>query len=485
MDACGNRCGGRSRSGIELWWAQGAATTGTVTATLRRHQTQRQLQSRDIRMCHRRSPVAPLVAGNTNGVNGACANGTDTAAYSFNVTTTARPIRGVRCGGLRNRTHTPGSGYTERAELLQGSGGDAVTIVFTDRLVPTVTSLPLNGTLSGTQDWALIGIELRYGTSVPMSDIDGVPASHAYGNVVIGANGSRTFAIRNVGNDDLDVSDVSLVGGDAGQFAITQGGSTPFTVAPGATHNLDVQFSPTSAGPKATTLRLTSDDPDENPFDVSLSGTGITPPEIDVSPASQSYGNVLIGTNATRTVTIRNLGGADLQVSASTLTGGDAGQFAITQGGAPFTLGPGATRNLDVRFTPTSGGLKSTTLRLTSTDADESPLDVALSGTGTTAPEIDVVPASHNYGTTLIGATATRRLPSGTSATRTCRSPAQTWSVARPASLPSRSEAEPSRSRRVQRTTSTCGLRRHPQGRRARRCSWPATTATRTHLACR
>ena len=177
---------------------------------------------------------------------------------------------------------------------------------------------------------------------------------------------------------------------------------------PAATHNVDVRFSPTSAGPKTTTLRLTSDDPDESPFDVALSGTGITPPEIDVSPASHSYGDVLIGTNATQTIAIRNLGGADLQVSASTLVGGDAGQFAITQGGAPFTLGPGATRNLDVRFTPTSGGLKSATLRLTSTDADESPFDVALSGTGTTAPEIDVAPTSHNYGTTLIGATASR-----------------------------------------------------------------------------
>jgi hypothetical protein len=403
-----NQCAGRSQVGLDLWWAQGNATTGTVTATLAAAPTTASIVVSRYSGVAPTTPVALLVSGNTNGINGGCANGTDSSAYSFNVTTTQTNSVVLGVVGLRSRTHTPGSGYTERAEILQSSGGDAVTIVFTDRMVPTVTSLPLNGTLSGTQDWAVIGVELRYGTSVPMSDIDGVPASHAYGNVVIGANGSRTFAIQNVGNDDLDVSDVSLVGGDAGQFAITQGGSTPFTVAPGATHNLDVQFSPTSAGPKATTLRLTSDDPDESPFDVALSGTGITPQEIDVSPVSHSYGDVLIGTNATRTVTIRNLGGADLQVSASTLTGGDAGQFAITQGGAPFTLGPGATRNLDVRFTPTSGGLKSTTLRLTSTDADESPLDVALSGTGTTAPEIDVVPTSHNYGTTLIGATATQ-----------------------------------------------------------------------------
>jgi hypothetical protein len=240
-----------------------------------------------------------------------------------------------------------------------------------------------------------------------MSDINGVPSTYAYGNVVIGANGSRTFTISNVGNDTLDVSDVSLVGGDAGEFAITQGGA-PFAVAPGGAHNLDVRFSPTSAGAKATTLRLISDDPDESPFDVALSGTGVTPTDIDVSPTSHNYGNVLVGTNAARTFAIRNLGGADLQVSASTLVGTDAGQFAITQGAAPFTVAAGATHNLDVRFAPTSGGPKSATLRLTSNDPDESPIDVVLTGTATTAPEIDVTPTAQNYGLVVINTTSSR-----------------------------------------------------------------------------
>ncbi len=295
-----NRCGGRSQVGFDLWWAQGNATTGTVTSTLTAAANTASIAVARYSGVAPTSPVALLVSGNTNGINGACVNGTDNAAYSFNVTTTQTNSVVLGVVALRNRTHTPGAGYTERAELLQGAGGDAVTIVFTDRLVPTATSVPLNGTLSGAQDWAVIGVELRYGTTVPMSDIDNVPTSQAYGNVVIGANATHTFAVRNVGNDDLDVSDIDLVGGDAGQFAVTQG-DAPFTVAPGGTHNVDVRFSPTSAGPKTTTLRLTSDDPDESPFDVALSGTGITPPEIDVSPASQSYGDVLIGTNATRT----------------------------------------------------------------------------------------------------------------------------------------------------------------------------------------
>ena len=68
---------------------------------------------------------------------------------------------------VRNRTHTPGTGYTERAEVAQGKGQDTVRIALVDRAVPVATSLPLNGTLSGPADWAVIGVELRPDSSGP------------------------------------------------------------------------------------------------------------------------------------------------------------------------------------------------------------------------------------------------------------------------------------------------------------------------------
>jgi hypothetical protein len=62
---------------------------------------------------------------------------------------------------MRSATHTPGSGYAEPAEMIQGTGGNTVKIALVDRAVPTSTSLPLNGTLSGAVDWAVIGVQLR------------------------------------------------------------------------------------------------------------------------------------------------------------------------------------------------------------------------------------------------------------------------------------------------------------------------------------
>jgi hypothetical protein len=107
------------------------------------------------------NPVAPLVAGNTNGVNGACTNGIDSANYSFNVTTNQPNAVVFGAVAMRTKTNTPGAGYTERAEMTQDSGSNMVSIALVERAVPTATSLPLNGTLSGAVDWAVIGVQLR------------------------------------------------------------------------------------------------------------------------------------------------------------------------------------------------------------------------------------------------------------------------------------------------------------------------------------
>jgi hypothetical protein len=156
------QCAGRNQTGIELWWARGSATTGTVTATLATAPNTALIVVSRYSGVASTDPIGLAVAGNSNGINGACSNGTDGSAYSFNVTTTRN--NSVIVGGvaIRSKTHTPGSGYIERGELVEGSSNsDMVTIAISDRTVPSITSLPLNGTLSGAVDWAVIGVELR------------------------------------------------------------------------------------------------------------------------------------------------------------------------------------------------------------------------------------------------------------------------------------------------------------------------------------
>ena len=317
----------------------------------------------------------------------------------------------------------------DASEFAMTSGGAPFTIAPGTTYTLDIRLAPTSGGLKTTtlrltnddQDEAIVDVVLN-GTAITAPEIAAAPMAHDYHVLWVGAAASRTVTIRNGGSADLHVTETSLVGGEASEFVITSGGA-PFTVVPGATHTLDVHFVPTSAGPKTTTLRLTSDDQDEATVDVALSGTGILPPDLDVTPTPHDFGEVLvgttdvvIGTTASRTFVIRNLGGVDLQVSATSLAGDETGEFAITSGGAPFTVVPGATHTLDVRFAPTSGGPKTTVLRLTSDDPDEAIVDVPLSGTATTAPELAVTPTLHDFGEVLVG---TPDVIVGTTASRT------------------------------------------------------------------
>jgi hypothetical protein len=319
-------------------------------------------------------------------------------------------IRNVGSGRLAVTVTGLEGGQTDEFAITKGSAPFTVepgaTHSLDVRFSPTsggtkTTTLRLT---SDDPDESPLDVALS-GTATTAPDIDLVATSHNFGDVLVGATASRTFGIRNVGSANLQVTAATLVGGVAGEFAIARGGA-PFTIAPGATHNLDVRFAPISGGPKTTTLRVTSDDADESTVDLVLSGVATTAPDVEVLPALQGYGDVLVSTTASRTVAIRNVGSANLHVTTTSLVGGVPGEFAITSGGAPFTIAPGATHNLEVRFAPTSGGPKTTTLRVTSDDADEGTVDVALTGNATTAPEIDLSPTSHEYGEVLVGTVA-------------------------------------------------------------------------------
>ena len=131
-------------------------------------------------------------------------------------------------------------------------------------------------------------------------------------------------------------------------------------------------------------------------------------PDIAASPVSWDYGSVLLGNFADKTFAISNAGNATLNVTATTLTGANASQFAIQSGGGAFSLAPAASRDIVVRFNPTSAGSKSANLSLSSNDPDEDPLLVALTGL-CTKPDISVAPPSVTV-TLAAGHTTTQTL---------------------------------------------------------------------------
>ena len=103
--------------------------------------------------------------------------------------------------------------------------------------------------------------------------IDGV-STVDFGNVSISGDNSHTFTIRNLGTADLTGLGITIDGTNAGDFTITASPTAP--VVPGGSTTFTVKFSPTVLDTCSAVLHITSNDADENPFDIALTGTGIT-----------------------------------------------------------------------------------------------------------------------------------------------------------------------------------------------------------------
>src|SRR5262249_53789565 len=138
-------------------------------------------------------------------------------------------------------------------------------------------------TVNGRANFALA----RYRASSAAAstpDIDTAPASLAFGNVNQGSSKDLAVTVRNTGTASLNVTSTTLLGATV-EYSITAGGRA-FSLPPGATRQVTVRLTPTSAGSKVGTLSFASNDTDENPKNVPLSGTGVTQSDLVTSALS-------------------------------------------------------------------------------------------------------------------------------------------------------------------------------------------------------
>ena len=112
----------------------------------------------------------------------------------------------------------------------------------------------------------------------PGPDIDVSPIFYDYGDVPKGGAKVQQFNISNIGQSDLTITNIELIGSDSNNFTVDPG--TCPVIAPGGICIITVRFAPGSEGLKTVTLRITSNDPYaraaiSGPVEVSLLGTGI------------------------------------------------------------------------------------------------------------------------------------------------------------------------------------------------------------------
>jgi hypothetical protein len=103
-------------------------------------------------------------------------------------------------------------------------------------------------------------------------------ASVNFGSVIIGADRDVAFVVRNLGAATLELTGsprIEMQGDDAAQFAAA---SLPAgAVAPGASTEFIIRFTPTSEGGKSAGLLVATNDADAAAYQILLNGAGVLP----------------------------------------------------------------------------------------------------------------------------------------------------------------------------------------------------------------
>ena len=184
------------------------------------------------------------------------------------------------------------------------------------------------------------------------------------------------------------------------------------TIAPGASCTVSVSFTPQASGVRPGTLTVKSNVPG-SPYSARLSGKGLVP-AVALDVANVNFSGQVVGTSATRTVTVTNTGNATLTISGTNVSGTS---FARAAGGScatsfPATLAAGASCTVVLTFTPATATSYTGALTLTSNAPGSGTATLPLSGVGTVGPTASLLlnPASLAFGNqplAAVGATQT------------------------------------------------------------------------------
>ncbi|HUO36313.1 MAG TPA: choice-of-anchor D domain-containing protein [Candidatus Acidoferrum sp.] len=215
----------------------------------------------------------------------------------------------------------------------QTTGSASASLNFHDNASPGEQSVALSGTGQGT-----------IAASV-------TPASISFVSTSVGTKTAATaVTVANKGTATLEVTSISVVGTEAGDFPETT--NCAGAVLPSQSCTVQVVFSPTAGGARSATLQVQDNAPG-SPQNVVLSGTG-TQAAATLSPASLNFTPAqLLGiASAAQTVTLSSTGNGALAVSGIGLTGADAKDFSETNNCSDVAIAAGKNCTIQVTFKP-------------------------------------------------------------------------------------------------------------------------------------
>lgn len=322
-------------------------------------------------------PPAHLVIDPVTHPFGLVAIDTDSPAKQFTVTNDG----GLPSGPVAMSITGAGAGQFSRSAGCAGSvlaAGASCTL--TARFHPTSAGLK-TASLTATATPGESASATLTGTGATPAHLVISPTSHPFGNVLVnGTSGAQSFTVTNDG--DLPSSAITV---SAPSGFVAGAGCSGSTLAGGASCTFSVTFQPTARG--AVSGSLTASATTGGSASATVSGTGVTPAHLVITPASYGFGPVAVNTTSpAKSFTVTNDG--DLPTSAVTVT--PSAGFSVTATCNVASLAGGATCSFDATFNPTALGVVNGSLTAAATTGGAAAATV--SGTGVNPAHLSISP---------------------------------------------------------------------------------------------
>jgi hypothetical protein len=230
-------------------------------------------------------------------------------------------------------------------------------------------------TINSSSGSVILQVAGQGATTAPLA---ATPASLSFGQVAMGSSATLPLVLTNARFWKETIKSWQTVGSG---FSVS-GPALPVTLSAGQSVTLNVTFTPQAVGLTGGSIFI------PNPsLDIPMSGTGTTGTgttgtgaagQLNISPASVSFGDVEIGTTSTQPLTMSAAGGSVTISSAAS----SSSQFGIAGLTLPLTLNAGQSAQLNVSFTPQAAAAATGTLSFTSTATNPKAQEL-VTGTGT------------------------------------------------------------------------------------------------------
>lgn len=230
-----------------------------------------------------------------------------------------------------------------------------------------------------------------------------------FDNTDVGSSRDSIFRVHNDGDGTLTLSNHRIEGDDQAFTFLGLDASVPA----GESRDFEVRFTPPSTGTFNATVRFTTNDSNENPFNFVIRGSGLAP---EIAVSGRNAGNVfnniidgggnspsanngtdygdqdIAGGKAQRVFRISNTGNDVLKITSRKFIGDDDNEFSVSNLLNPTqrNIDPGKTHDFTISYDPKNLGTDIVTFSMATNDPNEDPFTFQLRGTGVGFPDIQV-----------------------------------------------------------------------------------------------